>query len=70
MIFRIFGPFGLGILFFLSSGDLRQTAMDGIGAGITYLQNYSPYSYIGLGLISAVAFLLSLKSKPYESSIS
>ena len=69
MIFRILGPFGLAILFFLSSADFRQTVLDGIGAGVVYLQNYSPYSYMGLGLAGALFFLHSLKPKSHESSI-
>ena len=70
MIFRILGPFGLAILFFLTSADLRQMVMDGIGAGVVRLQDYSPFSYIGLGLLLAVFFLLSLRPKTHESSIS
>lgn len=67
-IVNIFGVFGLAILFLLSSEDLRQTVLDGISAGIVYLQNYSPYSYVGLGLIAAILFLRSLRPRPYESS--
>ena len=70
MIFRIFGPFGLAILFFLSSDSLRQMVADAVGRGVVYMQNYSPFSYIGLGLLSVFVFLFSLKTKSYESSIS
>ena len=69
MIFRILGPFGLAILFFLSSADFRQMVLDGMNAVVSYLQNYSPFSYIGLGLIAAFFFLFSLKPKAHESSI-
>ena len=70
MIFRILGPFGLGILFILTSTDLRRDVMDGIAAAVVYLEKYSPYSYVALALITLVVFLFSLKSKNYESSIS
>lgn len=66
---RIFGTFGFAALFLFSCEDLRRSVMDGIRAGLVYVQNYSPYSYIGLGVVFAVICLRALVSKPHQMLI-
>jgi len=48
--------------FLIISPKLRLTAWDGISVAVNHLEQYSPYSYIALGLALLVGFMLLLKS--------
>ncbi len=59
---RAIGIFGFAGLFAAISPDLRQMAADAALQGATYLNVYSPFSYVGLGVLVAGVMMLLAKS--------
>ena len=57
---RILSIFGLAGLFLLISGDLRATALQGLGQATLEIAKYSPYSYIVLALALGACAVMSL----------
>ena len=57
---RIASMFGMGGLFLTISPKLRGQLMGAIGSGVTAMDLYAPYSYIGFGFLVLVALMVSL----------
>ena len=65
-MFRALGMFGLGILFLVISGSLRDSVMNGIDSVSRAIQMYSPISYVGiaLGVLAGLMFCLHKAAQP------
>ena len=50
-MFRMIGIFGLGALFLFISPPLRETVMGLVDACSKFLNDHSPISYFGVGLV-------------------
>jgi hypothetical protein len=48
--------------FLAISPSLRGTALNGLGRAVFVLDQYSPYSYIGLAIVLGVAAIMSLSN--------
>lgn len=55
---RVLGLFGFTGGFLIISPDLRQMVLDGFGSSLSFVQNHSPFSYVGI--VVAVFGLVSL----------
>jgi len=58
---RTLGLFGLATGFISISPSLREAVMGIFSSGVQQIENYSPYSYVTLGVIALGTFLVSLK---------
>ncbi len=65
-MFRILGMFGLGIGFVLISPGLRRSLMDDFEAFGNAMSEYSPLSYVGLGLLilAGLMFMVYRAAQP------
>ena len=63
---RALGIFGFTGGFLLISPNLRQAVLDGVSSSVGMLQQYSPYSYVGvvLAVFGGVSLFLMSGSKP------
>jgi len=63
---RALGLFGFTGGFLIISPSMRQTLMDAGSISLGLLQNYAPYSYVGLGILAlgGVAMTLASGSSP------
>lgn len=59
---RFLGLFVFGAAFLFISPSLRGSAMDGLGALAAYTSDYSPYSYIVLGILVLGGITLTLRT--------
>ena len=59
---RALGLFGFTGGFLIISPNLRQMLMDGAGNGMAWVQQYSPYSYVGIVLLVFGGVSLTLVS--------
>ncbi len=59
---RALGIFGFTGGFLVISPAMRQMVMDGVSGGLGMLQQYSPYSYIGVVLLVFGGVSLTLVS--------
>jgi hypothetical protein len=50
-MFRLLGMFGLGGLFLLISPSLRGVVMGAFDSGARFLEQNSPFSYVGVALV-------------------
>jgi hypothetical protein len=65
-MFRAMGMFGLGFLFLVISPGLRGTVFGGIGAFTNFVDQNSPLSYVGLGVVilAALMFMVYRAAQP------
>ena len=61
---RIFGLTGLAVGFLVISPPFRMTVLNGVGSAVNTLNNYSPLSYIALGIVLLSGAAVSLHSSP------
>lgn len=59
---RVLGLFGFTGGFLVISPQLRQALVDLAGSGATFVQNHSPYSYVGLALVAFGGVTVTLVS--------
>ena len=57
---RVFGTFGLGIVFLAISANLRQTVMDGVDVLQQWIAVNSPLSYVLLGVLILAGMMFGL----------
>ena len=58
---RVFSCFGLGILFLMISPELRQQATAAIGAVVTQMTIYAPWSYVAGGIFLILSTMMAFK---------
>jgi len=58
---RVFSCFGLGILFLVISPELRHQATAAIGAGVTQMSIYAPWSYVVGGILLIFTTMMAFK---------
>ena len=63
---RVLGLFGFTGGFLVVSPGLRQSLIDAVSIGSSFIQSHGPYSYIGLGVVGmgAVTLILASGSNP------
>ena len=61
---RIFGLTGMAVGFLVISPPFRMTVLHGIGWAVNILNQYSPLSYIALGIVLLSGAAASLHSSP------
>ncbi len=63
---RVFGTFGLGIIFFTISPELRHGLMDDVDGFQQAMVKYSPLSFIGVAvaILAVLMFALHRASQP------
>jgi hypothetical protein len=63
---RVFGTFGLGMVFVAISPALRETLVDYAKATESALVNNSPFSYVAVGVavLAGMMFVLHRASQP------
>ena len=59
---RALGLFGFTGGFLIISPQLRQTLMDAASGSLMFVQNYSPYSYVGIVLLAFGGVTVTLVS--------
>jgi hypothetical protein len=59
---RFLGLFVFAAAFLFISPSLRGSAMDGLGALAAYTNDYSPYSYVVLGILVLGGITLTLRT--------
>ena len=59
---RVLGVFGFTGGFLIISPNLRQVLTDGAGSSLAFVQQYSPYSYVGIVLLVFGGVSLTLVS--------
>ena len=59
---RFLGLTVFALAFLFISPSLRGSAMDGLGAIAAYTSDYSPYSYIVLGVLGLAGITLTLRT--------
>ena len=57
---RVFGTFGLGIVFLTISPQLRESLMNAVEGVEQWLANNSPLSYVGVGLVILAGMMFGL----------
>jgi hypothetical protein len=65
-MFRVLGTFGLGILFLAISPGLRGSLMGDFESFGNFMDQNSPLSYVGLGLVilGGLMFMIYRASQP------
>lgn len=61
VMLRVFGCFGLGIIFLAISPHLRNDVTRAIGAGATAMSLYAPYSYVASGIAIFIIMMMAFK---------
>jgi hypothetical protein len=63
---RALGVFGFTGGFLMISPNLRQIVLDGFGSSLNLVQNYSPFSYVGIVVVvfGLVSLTLVTGSRP------
>ena len=59
---RALGMFGFTGGFLIISPQLRQTLIDAANSSLTFVQNHSPYSYVGIVLLAFGGVTVTLVS--------
>jgi len=60
-MFRIFGCFGLGIIFLWISPKLRMEATNAIGTCAAVMSMYAPFSYLVSGVALIIFMMMAFK---------
>jgi hypothetical protein len=65
-MFRVFGMFGLGIVFLVISPPLRDSVVNTVDSVSKTIQVYSPFSYVGIAfaVLGGLMFCLHKAAQP------
>jgi hypothetical protein len=60
VMLRVISWFGFGGIFLAISPNLRQTVYGALDSGVTGMETYAPFSYVGAGLMLLLLMGVSL----------